>query len=152
MGKTDMSQNSQHVEIETFKKRTGLLQVRVKSNHMIRCKDGVVRQYEVRNADSGLYKDCSKVVVCLSTNQSYENYGALVAASPTNDVMRRNEQSLIWAYWSEDTEDYLRACEDAEREYQIAKGKDEKAKKRVVPRAEPVDYSKIIGLLAESQE
>lgn len=146
-----MSQD-QNVQIQSFKKRTGLLQVRVKSNHIIRCKDGVRRQFEVKDVEHANYQNCSKVVVNLTTNTTYPSYGELLADTPDAATMRREEQSMVWAYWSEDTEDYLRALEQAERDYQIAKSKDDKAKKRVVERPEVIDYSKIIGLLATFQE
>lgn len=143
--------NAHQVNVETFKKRTGLIQANIKSRHMVRCK-GETKPREVEVKDADRYQHCSKVVWCLTTNKVYENYGQLVADTPPNHVMRENEEAYVWAYWSEDTEEYLQALDDAEREYQIAKGKDDKAKKRAVPRPETVDYSKIIGLLAQNQE
>lgn len=145
--------NTHSVEIQTFKKRTGLLSVKVKSNHMIRVKkDGKQYQFEVKDVASDLYKNCTKVVVCLTTGELYANYGELVAATPPNDVLRKNDEAVLWAYWSTDTLDYLAELEAAEREYQIAKSKNPKAEKRAVLKPEVVDYSQIIGLLAESQE
>jgi len=135
---------------QSYKKRTGLLQVRVGSNHIVRCADGVKRQFEVKPLDA--YPNASKVCVCLSTNTVYPTYAEMFAAQPSASELRKEETSIVWAYWSEDTEESLADAERAEEEYQLAKSENPKATKRAISKPKSVDYSKILGLLAEYQE
>ncbi len=141
---------TQQAAHQQYKKRTGLLQIKVGSNHFVKCADGVKRQFEVKNVDA--YPSATKVCVCLTTNTVYPTYAEMFAAQPSAVELRKSEESIVWGYWSEDTEESLAELEHAEREYELAKAENPKATRRAVSKAKSVDYSKILGLLAEYQE
>lgn len=121
-----------------FKKRAGLLQLRVGSNHFIKCADGVRRQFEVK--DLAAYPECSRVCVCLTTGNAYASYAELLKNEPTDLELKKRDESMVWGYWSEDTEESIAETAKAD------------PKKDPVNKAKSVDYSKILGLLADSQE
>lgn len=110
----------------------GLNLLRIDSNHIVRCSDGMSRQYTVR--DLAKHPKCNRVVVCLKCGKTYASKEELFEQHPEHKVMQNNEETHSWAYWSEDP---------------VLAGKAEEKETKGAPKI--VDYARILGLLSDGE-
>ena len=115
------------------KRRLGLMKARIGSRHVIKGPDGVARSCTVR--EKIRFSKVATTCVCLSCKKTFETEEELIEAHPDTQVMRKQEESHVYAWWSVDP--VVKAVEP--------ETKDPKAK------APPIDWGKIVGLLSDEE-
>lgn len=81
------------------KHRYGLMKARIGSSHMIRGKDGVMRQVMVRDRERHARE--SVVWFCLSCRVDFKTEAELVEAHPEPHIMERQQEKHVYAMWSD---------------------------------------------------
>lgn len=82
------------------KARFGLIKVRIDSHHVLKSPDGRQRQFRV--LDKRRYPKAKLTCVCLYCKKSWQDEETLLAEHPETYEMEKNEETHIYAFWSDD--------------------------------------------------
>lgn len=84
----------------TKDKRYGLMKVRIGTNHVVRCADGIKRQFEVK--DLSRHPKIKTIAVCFHCAKEWKNEAELVAAHPDEEIMQRQQEQHLYGLWNDE--------------------------------------------------
>jgi len=82
--------------------KTGLLKMKVGSNHVIKEKKRGQPGESVTVRDRGQYPEAKMVVRCLKCRKDYKTEKEMVADHPTAAEMKEANEAHVWGFWSDE--------------------------------------------------
>lgn len=88
----------------TRKPRFGCVKILIDTRHNVKGPDGQIRCFQVRDK-SRLSESTKLTAVCLKCNKTYKSVDDLLRTHPSEQVMRKQEETHLYGWWSDDIAD-----------------------------------------------
>lgn len=91
-----------HMPRAKLPKRTGLIKVRIGTQHLIKERRKGQKGESIEVRDVGQHPDAKVVVRCLTCKKDFKSEKDLVSGHPSAADMKEDGETHVWGFWSED--------------------------------------------------